>query len=39
MLRLHPRLAPVKVAVLPLIGKDAAIVEKARAVCTRSCAA
>jgi glycyl-tRNA synthetase len=30
VLRLHPRLAPVKVAVLPLIGKDAAMVEKAR---------
>jgi glycyl-tRNA synthetase len=30
VLRLHPRLAPVKVAVLPLIGKDAALVEKAR---------
>jgi len=30
LLRLHPRLAPVKVAVLPLIGKDAAMVEKAR---------
>src|SRR5215468_3868999 len=30
VLRLHPRLAPVKVAVLPLIGKDARLVEKAR---------
>jgi glycyl-tRNA synthetase len=30
VLRLHPRLAPVKVAVLPLVGKDAALVEKAR---------
>ena len=30
VLRLHPRLAPVKVAVLPLIGKDAGLVEKAR---------
>jgi glycyl-tRNA synthetase len=30
VLRLHPRMAPVKVAVLPLIGKDAALVEKAR---------
>jgi glycyl-tRNA synthetase len=30
VLRLHPRLAPVKVAVLPLIGRDAAMVEKAR---------
>ena len=30
VLRLHPRLAPVKAAVLPLVGKDAAQVEKAR---------
>src|SRR5262245_12525544 len=30
VLRPHPRIAPVKVAVLPLIGKDAALVEKAR---------
>jgi glycyl-tRNA synthetase len=30
LLRLHPRVAPVKVAVLPLIGRDAAMVEKAR---------
>jgi glycyl-tRNA synthetase len=30
LLRLHPRLAPVKAAVLPLVGKDAALVEKAR---------
>jgi glycyl-tRNA synthetase len=30
VLALHPRLAPVKVAVLPLIGKDTAMVEKAR---------
>jgi len=30
VLRLHPRLAPVKVAVLPLIGNDSAMVEKAR---------
>ena len=30
VLRLHPRIAPVKVAVLPLVGKDAAMVEKAR---------
>ncbi|MFL5963247.1 MAG: glycine--tRNA ligase [Gaiellaceae bacterium] len=30
VLGLHPRLAPVKVAVLPLVGKDAALVEKAR---------
>jgi glycyl-tRNA synthetase len=30
VLKLHPRLAPVKVAVLPLVGKDSAMVEKAR---------
>jgi glycyl-tRNA synthetase len=30
VLRLHPRLAPVKVAVLPLIGKDEGMVGKAR---------
>jgi glycyl-tRNA synthetase len=30
VLRFHPRLAPVKVAVLPLIGKDAAMTERAR---------
>jgi glycyl-tRNA synthetase len=30
LLRLHPHLAPVKVAVLPLIGRDARLVEKAR---------
>jgi glycyl-tRNA synthetase len=30
VLRLHPRIAPVKVAVLPLIGKDSAMVEQAR---------
>jgi glycyl-tRNA synthetase len=30
VLRLHPRLAPVKVAVLPLVGKDARLVDKAR---------
>jgi glycyl-tRNA synthetase len=30
VLRLHPQLAPVKAAVLPLIGKDTAMVEKAR---------
>ena len=30
VLRLHPQLAPVKAAILPLIGKDAAMVEKAR---------
>jgi glycyl-tRNA synthetase len=32
VLRLHPRVAPVKVGVLPLIGKDTALVEKARAL-------
>jgi glycyl-tRNA synthetase len=30
VLHLHPRLAPVTVAVLPLIGKDSAMVERAR---------
>jgi glycyl-tRNA synthetase len=30
VLRLHPRLAPVKAAVLPLIAKDSGMVEKAR---------
>jgi glycyl-tRNA synthetase len=30
VLRLHPRLAPVKVAVLPLVGKDEGLVAKAR---------
>ena len=30
VLRLHPRLAPVKAAVLPLIGKHTAMVEQAR---------
>jgi glycyl-tRNA synthetase len=30
VLRLHPKIAPVKAAVLPLIGKDAAMVERAR---------
>jgi glycyl-tRNA synthetase len=30
VLRLHPRIAPVKAAVLPLIGKEAGMVEKAR---------
>src|SRR5437868_14787579 len=30
VLRLHPRIAPVKVAVLPLVGNDSALVEKAR---------
>jgi glycyl-tRNA synthetase len=32
VLRLHPQLAPVKAAVLPLIAKDSAMVEKARAL-------
>jgi glycyl-tRNA synthetase len=32
VLRLHPRLAPVKAAVLPLIGKDTAMVEQARSL-------
>jgi glycyl-tRNA synthetase len=32
VLRLHPRLAPVKAAVLPLIAKDAGMVAKARAL-------
>ena len=32
VLRLHPRLAPVKAAVLPLVGKDAAMVEQARSL-------
>src|SRR3954469_16538712 len=32
VLRLHPRLAPVKVAVLPLIAKDSGMVEKGRAL-------
>jgi glycyl-tRNA synthetase len=30
VLRLHPRLAPVKAAVLPLIGRDTGMVEQAR---------
>jgi glycyl-tRNA synthetase len=30
VLRLHPQIAPVKAAVLPLIAKDAAMVERAR---------
>jgi glycyl-tRNA synthetase len=34
VLRLHPRLAPVKAAVLPLIGKDTAMVERARGLYT-----
>jgi glycyl-tRNA synthetase len=32
VLRLHPRIAPVKAAVLPLIAKDAGMVAKARAL-------
>jgi glycyl-tRNA synthetase len=32
VLRLHPRVAPVTAAILPLIGKDAGMVEKARAL-------
>ncbi len=32
VLHLHPRLAPVKAAVLPLVGKDAAMTETARAL-------
>jgi glycyl-tRNA synthetase len=32
VLRLHPQLAPVTAAVLPLIAKEAAMVEKARAL-------
>ena len=32
VLRLHPRMAPVKVAVLPLIGKDEGMTGKARAL-------
>jgi len=32
VLRLHPRLAPVKAAVLPLVGNDGALVEKARSL-------
>jgi glycyl-tRNA synthetase len=32
LLRLHPRLAPVKAAVLPLVGKDTAMVERARSL-------
>jgi glycyl-tRNA synthetase len=30
VLRLHPQLAPVKAAILPLIGKDSTMVERAR---------
>jgi glycyl-tRNA synthetase len=32
VLRLHPQLAPVKAAVLPLIGKDAGMVAKSRSL-------
>jgi glycyl-tRNA synthetase len=32
LLRLHPRLAPVKAAVLPLVGNDGALVGKARSL-------
>src|SRR3954447_9644662 len=32
VLRLHPAIAPVKAAILPLIGKDAGMVGKARAL-------
>ncbi|HSS72347.1 MAG TPA: glycine--tRNA ligase [Gaiellaceae bacterium] len=32
VLRLHPAIAPVKAAVLPLIAKDSGLVEKARAL-------
>ena len=32
VLRLHPQIAPVKAAILPLIGKDDEMVEKARAL-------
>jgi glycyl-tRNA synthetase len=32
VLRLHPRIAPVKAAVLPLVGNDSALVERARAL-------
>ncbi len=32
VLRLHPLLAPVKAAVLPLIGKDAGMLERARSL-------
>jgi glycyl-tRNA synthetase len=32
VLRLHPAIAPVKAAVLPLIGKDAQMVGRARAL-------
>ncbi len=32
VLRLHPQIAPVKAAVLPLIGKDSGMVERARSL-------
>ena len=32
MLRLHPRIAPVKAAILPLIGKSSEMVERARSL-------
>jgi glycyl-tRNA synthetase len=32
VLRLHPRIAPVEAAILPLIAKDSGMVEKARAL-------
>ena len=32
VLRLHPQIAPVKAAVLPLVAKDTGMVEKARAL-------
>jgi len=32
LLRLHPRIAPVKAAILPLIGKDTGMVGKARSL-------
>jgi glycyl-tRNA synthetase len=35
VLRLHPRVAPVKAAVLPLIGKNTEMVEKARTLYER----
>ena len=38
VLRLHPRMAPVKVAVLPLIGKDARARREGARRCTRTCA-
>src|SRR6186997_619088 len=32
VMRLHPQLAPVKAAILPLVGKDTAMVEQARSL-------